>query len=72
MKPSRRNKRLAIPLVNVISEPNANKPQPNRFLKKITPTDRNNPTDKAKRWEGKRMELIYEELTHELIGCFFD
>lgn len=22
--------------------------------------------------KGKRMEFIYEDLTHELIGCFFD
>jgi hypothetical protein len=37
------------------------------FQKQITPTDRNNATDE-KNTEGKKMELIYEDLTRELIG----
>ena len=27
---------------------------------------------KRQKLEGKGMELIYEDLTRELIGCFFD
>ncbi|MCI0693620.1 GxxExxY protein [candidate division KSB1 bacterium] len=38
------------------------------------PADRNNATDKKQKQEteGNKMELIYEDSTRELIGCFFD
>jgi hypothetical protein len=42
-----------------------------RNYHKNFPTDRNNATDKKIKTEGQ-MELIYEDLTRELIGCFFD